>query len=384
MSGNRRKGRTGPRPRGPRLWLEPARSAPTRPARWAIRDSGGIIHRTGFGEFEYREAESALAEYIAQKHTPARESNPAQTRLADVISLYATNIAPGHARPAETAARLARLNSYFGTMTTGDLTTTNCQAYADQAGTASTARRDLEDLRAALRHAHAEGLVDRAFKLWMPPAPPPRERWLTRPEMAQLLWTAWRQRTTGGNGAMRADWQHVGRFILVCRYTGTRASAVLGAAFEQMPGRGFVDLNEGVFYRRPKGRAKTAKRQPPIRLPAPLLAHMRRWRNNGQRYLIEYRGQPVARLERSFRSLAAAAGMPGQITAHTLRHTAITWAMMTGENPWEIAGYFGVSLEMITEIYGHHHPDHQAGVVASMGRAGRSTQIVLATGLRQG
>ncbi len=42
-------------------------------------------------------------------------------------------------------------------------------------------------------------------------------------------------------------------------------------------GRGHVDLEQGVFYRRAIGRRKTKKRQPPVKLPPRLLAHMRRW-----------------------------------------------------------------------------------------------------------
>jgi hypothetical protein len=63
----------------------------------------------------------------------------------------------------------------------------------------------------------------------------------------------------------------------VALYTGTRASAVCGAALQPTEGRGFIDLARGVFYRRPAGRRETTKRAPPIPLPDRLLAHLRRW-----------------------------------------------------------------------------------------------------------
>jgi len=32
--------------------------------------------------------------------------------------------------------------------------------------------------------------------------------------------------------------------------------------------------------------------------------------------------------------------------------------MRSGTSPWEAAGFLGMSLEMLLERYGHHHPDH--------------------------
>jgi hypothetical protein len=76
--------------------------------------------------------------------------------------------------------------------------------------------------------------------------------------------------------------------ILVGMYTGTRASAICGASLTQTPGRGYVDLERGVFYRR--AIKETDKRQPPVRLPPRLLAHMRRWQRVGasQAAIVEY------------------------------------------------------------------------------------------------
>jgi hypothetical protein len=42
---------------------------------------------------------------------------------------------------------------------------------------------------------------------------------------------------------------------------------------------------------------RSKKRQPPIRIPTRLLAHMRRWRKNGQAYLIEFNGAPIGSID---------------------------------------------------------------------------------------
>lgn len=33
--------------------------------------------------------------------------------------------------------------------------------------------------------------------------------------------------------------------------------------------------------------------------------------------------------------------------------------MRAGVNPWEAANALGMSLEVLTNVYGHHHPDWQ-------------------------
>ena len=44
------------------------------------------------------------------------------------------------------------------------------------------------------------------------------------------------------------------------------------------------------------------------------------------------------------------------VTPHTLKHTAITWAMQNGVTTWEAAGFFATSQETIEKVYGHHSP----------------------------
>lgn len=99
--------------------------------------------------------------------------------------------------------------------------------YAKQRSTNAAARRELEDLRAAINHHRREGLCNKVVEVLFPPERPPRERWLTRSEAARLIWSAWRYhevQTDKPTG--RRSRQHIARFILVALYTGTHASAV--------------------------------------------------------------------------------------------------------------------------------------------------------------
>jgi integrase len=124
-------------------------------------------------------------------------------------------------------------------------------------------------------------------------------------------------------------------------------------------GRGYLDLDAGVFYRRAAGARETKKRQ-----------HLRRWhrRRLALRTVIEWNGEPVRRINRAFRSVRQAAGLGPDVVPHTLRHTAITWQAQLGVPMHEICGFFGITPDMFDRVYGHHHPDYQANAVNALSR----------------
>ena len=71
-------------------------------------------------------------------------------------------------------------------------------------------------------------------------------------------------------------------------------------------------------------------------------------------------GEPVARINKAFRSLRRAAELGADVVPHTLRHTCATWLAQSGVPVWEAAGFLGISPETLERVYGHHHPDYQA------------------------
>lgn len=408
-----------PRPsKGARLWLRPERRDGTRarPAVWLIRD-GTHEESTGCGAGDRRGAEEALSRYIAAKYAPERTGSrdPSQIPIADVLNIYLADVAPSHARPRETAQRVTSLLAFFGDKPLSAVNGALCREYVrsragqpwksakpDQTGkkarlvTEAAARRELEDLRAAINHHRREGLCSEVVEIVLPEKPQRRERWLTRSEAAALLWAAWRARqkdaNTGGE-TKRPVGRHVARFILVGLYTGTRAGAICGASLDRVSGRGYIDLEAGVFYRRAAGARETKKRQPPVRLPSRLLAHLRRWARLGaletaeeeaaivagrkpparqfpRDAVVEWGGKSIGRVRKSFTNAAVAAKLEG-VSPHTLRHTAATWLMQNGCDLWEAAGYLGMTVEMLETNYGHHHPDHQKGALEAMGRRAR-------------
>ena len=223
---------------------------------------------TGLGALEEAEAERRLAEYIAKKHQPTRdrEQSPSSIPVADVLAVYVTDRTATVGRPIELRQRVTALADFFGTMMLSDINGAACRAYTAQRGSSAMARRELEDLRAAINHHRREGYCNAVVDVVLPPKPQPRERWLTRSEAARLIWAAWRYREVQKEVVTaRKSRQHVARFILVGLYTGTRSAAICGAALQRTPGKGFVDLDAGVFYRKALGVAETNKRQPTVR-----------------------------------------------------------------------------------------------------------------------
>lgn len=359
--------------KGPRLWLRPSRRAAsgriTHPASWIIRDTGGISRGTGCSADDLPGAEEKLAAYIAGKRLQAarRHRDAARVPIADILAIYGRDVAAKRSRPIASLARLARLEAGLGGLYLSDINGETCRAYAQARGSLTAARRELEDLRAAIGHCHREGICREIPAVALPEKPPNRARWLTRAEAARLIWAAWRFREVQFGVACRASRQHVARFILVALYTGTRAGAVCGASFIRSPARGWIDTRGGMFYRRPEARAETKKRQPPVPLPPRLLAHLRRWERRGDLAPVTFNGRPIERMAKAFRHVASDAGL-FDVTPHTLRHTAATWLMLAGVPIWEAAGYLGMSPATLARVYGHHHPDHLRAARDAIGR----------------
>ena len=323
--------------------------------RWIIRD--GTDQRST-GTTDRRTAEGALARYIAERDRPTGPGTPDQVTVADTLDRYGSEHAPTVADPARIGDAINALLPILGALPVGSIGGEVCRRYAKARQRApGTVRKELGTLQAAINYCHREGYLTLPVKVWLPPKPAPRDRWLTRVEVARLL------RAARANPQAR----HLCRFILVAAYTGTRSASILNMRFMANTQGGWVDTERAVMHRRGVGQAETKKRRPPIPVPRQLLAHLRRWERNGAWWVVDVDGQSVGNVKKAWTTALRKSGID-HCTRHDLRHTAITWAMQRGVDKWAAAGFFGISLDLIETTYGHHHPDHLASALAAMER----------------
>lgn len=380
-----------PRPaKGARLWLKPEERDKSGKIRkravWIIRDGSRVVV-TGCAASERDDAEKKLGEYIAAKYQPGRErANPlAETLVTDVLAIYQSDKVPGHARPAKTVERILQLAEYWAGKTLADITGSECRKYVEfrismpwksakkkhRMVSAQGARRELEDLRAAVNYHRKEGYHREIVEITLPEKGASRELWLTRDQAARLLWVCWRTREKQkGFETDKYPLRHLVRFILAGIYTGTRPGAICDASFTRRIGHGFINLESGVWYRRKIGRKETRKRQTPVKIPNRLLAHIRRWNRLAiaDDWLVEFYGAKISEVNKGIARAVRLAGLSAGFVPHVIsRHTCATWLMQAGTEIWSAAGFLGMSVKQIEETYGHHHPDYQEDAARKAG-----------------
>lgn len=328
---------------------------------YVIRD-GAIERSTGTGRRE--EAEIELARYIEQKNRREGFRGPDQTTVAEVLAIYAEEHAPTLASPRSQGLAIAALLPFWGALRLSEVTGERCRQYGRQRRNVrtgepcrpGTVRRELNTLAAAINYCHREGYITAAPRVSLPKTPETRQRALSRGEVAQLL-----------RACRRRGVPHLSRFILVSIYTGTRTSAALNLRLEgPSVGSGWFDLRAGVLYRIGSGETATRKRRTPARIPRQLLAHAKRWRAGGSRWAVEWNGARVASIKTAWASVLEEAGLSWRPTPHTLKHTAITWAIEAGASIADAAAYFGTSVATIERVYWHRSPHFQEGAVRAI------------------
>ena len=155
-----------------------------------------------------------------------------------------------------------------------------------------------------------------------------------------------------------ADQANLSRFILAAYYSGSRSGVVLGTRYRM------VDFENDFMQRKPHGYRKTKKQAPPHKLPGRLKTWSLRWRridgHNSADYVVHLHGEKVTKLRRSWNTARGAAGLPEDVTPHTLRHSRATHLMKNRAVANEDAAEFlGMTLQTFLDTYGHHDPEWQ-------------------------
>lgn len=238
-------------------------------------------------------------------HSKDENETSGKIAIADVIAIYADDRDSEIARDKELYARLARLDNFWANRTLAEINGETCREYVRVRNNGAGARRELEDLRAAINHHSREGYHGALSAFSFPRKKGnARTRWLSRKEAAALLWAYWRARETQTThrgpqtnksvGTGRRPLRHIARFIL----DGPLYRHAFGSDFTASPKRERT-IVRGPATRRslPACRWRRRNQQAPAAIPLPprLLAHLRRWATKGiiRNVVIEWNGQSV-------------------------------------------------------------------------------------------
>jgi len=265
--------------------------------------------------------------------------------ITDLLADYCLARESKVAAPGRIAAALIPLIGYWKGLYAGRVTRQSCEEYVKwRSRSNGTARRELGVLRAAINHAHMEGLLSRSVPVHLPERPEPRQRWLTKREAGRLL------REAGRSAHAK---HYLPLFIRIGLHTGQRKEAILSLRWDQ------VDFNGKWIDWNPVGRRRTKKQRPRSRIPSKLMRTLRIERERSCcDYVIHNGGERILDVKGSFGTACKRAGLT-DVSPHVLRHTRATWGMQGGANPHGLAGFLGMSRETLESTYGHHHPDYQ-------------------------
>lgn len=355
--------------KGPRLYLRAARHQ--RASIWVVLDTRGGRYEesTGCSEGDAEGAERYLANYIATKYAaPKTGGQLDKTAISDVVLLYLKERAP-KTKSLDFIKHTAKpINEWWGDKTLARINARTCAEYVEwriaQGVSDQTARHDLKTMRAAIRYYHASeyGPLLAIPTVTIPPRRPQRRNyWHNRKEAAARI-----------KAARRLRLEHVKRMLLIGYYSGTRPGATMRLHWRATPAGGWFDLETETLHRKAESELETKKRQPPARIHCRLLNFLRRWKAideaRGINCVIHWHGKPIKKLRRSWGAVAKAAGSERKDAPHIMRHTAATWLMQAGVDPYEAAGYLGMSVETLMDTYGHHHPTFQENAARASGK----------------
>lgn len=261
--------------------------------------------------------------------------------VAQLWAAYQTDL--GTRRQAGKVAQTGRnVLPVFGHLSPNQITPEDCRAYIARRSAdgrkPATIRTELGCLRAALAWASRRRLIDRAPAIDLPPASPPRDRYLTRDEVSALMDAA-------------GD-PHIRLAILLMLTTAARIGALLELTWTR------VDLDRRMI-RLATTEVGPRKGRATVPINDSLMAALQFARTAAlSEFVIEWGGRRVYSIKTGFNAAVKRAGI-AHCTPHDLRRTAGRFMAEAGVPIDEIATYLGHTNPNVTRsTYAQFSPDH--------------------------
>lgn len=300
---------------------------------WCVAwHDGRGTRRISLGTADRDEAERRFRDWQSDQ----RRQQPLTT-VRDIVDAYLKDREANKSRSVEIQRHIWKgMAETFDKLQPRHVTRDACRQYTarcqEQGLSNGTIRSRLAVLSAALRwqDPNTPAVIE------MPPAPPPRERYLTRDEAQRLI---------DGAGA-----PHIRLFIILALTTAARAGALLDLTWDRIDlDRGRIDLGEGAGNKR---RARV-----PVNASArDALVAAREAATTD--YVIEYAGRQVGSIKKGFARACKNAGVTG-VSPHVLRHTSAVWMAEAGVPMSEISQYLGHTSTAVTErVYARYSPEY--------------------------
>jgi len=294
-------------------------------------------------------------------------------KVGDLILFYLLEHAeeiealPG-AKRREKLSHIERLSAFWGDKFVSEINRKNSREY-QKGKKQSVVRNEMIAFRAIINYAASESQLkkyDNQLNFSMPEGLPSRIHYYSIDELITLYKAAMRRRHSYHGKPTYRVADHIAKFILVAVLTGSRSGVIGRASFVQEPGRPWVDLENGIFYRAAKGAfVPLNKRADPVLIPARLLKLMKRWHyKDGCKYLIQYQGRAVD-CRKGFYTLKTDILPPERaevLNRHSLKHTAVTTLLKLGVSISDVADYVSTTEAMLRKTYKHIIPGEFSAV----------------------
>ncbi|OSP53439.1 hypothetical protein BV911_17970 [Pseudoruegeria sp. SK021] len=247
---------------------------------------------------------------------------------------------------------LKALSPFWADKKVSEIDVDTCKAYSVQRNCSEwTVRREMGTLNAALKYALSTRKLTYAPIVTLPRKGVAKDRWLTEEEVDLLL---------------GASAPHVQQFIKIAINTGRRKTAITRLRWQPSLDSGWVDMNRGIIHFLGRAEEETKKKRGMVKMPQKLFDEMKTWDQNSS-HVISHQGKPVSRIDKAFRAAALRAGLT-DVTPHTLKHTAVTWAFMKGMTLELATDYFATSRETLENTYRSYGPEAHKEAASIMDR----------------